>query len=212
VNPALGTLQRQIRIHNRHCWLAAAAALFFSWLAWAGFYVVFAGVVLLLETIRQGESAAFPQWLNPTAVLLAILLLSWAGAEERGRKFRPTTDRPVIGWHLLPDLLLLPARLTFSIGSHLSARIRLDSHGQETAWRILELAADFGKLPPHLLGAQFTSADDWERALEALQLLGWVDLHGDKEGWFYRIPSTREGELAAMRGLDVPSSDSQSTE
>lgn len=172
-------------------------------MGWLVFYAVFAGAVLLFETIRQGPAASSPAWLHPAAAALAAGLLLWAWLEARAKKFGAPEDRPVIGWHLLRDVLLLPARLTLSIAGHVGARIRLGKRGRMAAWQLLEAVAEAGAMPAHQLPSEIPFQRELPRALEALQLLGWLDLHAGQEAWFYRVRSAREDELARLRGLDL---------
>lgn len=190
--------RRAINEHNRHCLLGAAGALFFAWLAWLFFYAVAGGAVLLFLTIQRGEAAVFPAWLNPAVGIIGLVLLLWGGVDAWRRRFRPPPDQPILGWHLLPDFLLLPARLTFSIGDHLSARIRLSRSERLAAWQLLTSIADAGRYPAHGMGLDVQEPSQQEKLVRALQLLRWIDLHASEEGWFYRILSDREEEFARL--------------
>lgn len=203
--------RQEIAQHNRHCWLAAAAALFCAWLAWIFLYAVLTGAVLLFLTIQKGEGATFPWWLNPAVSGVALVLLLWGAVDTRSRRFRPPPDRPIIGWHVLPDVLLLPPRLTFSIGHHLAARIRLSRHEKLSAWDLLGAIVDAGRYPAYGLGLDVQEPIQQEKLINALQLLRWIDLHSGEEGWFYRILSDREEEFLRLDGRHSDSAESPGT-
>lgn len=194
-------LRREVAEHNAHCWLAALGALLAAWLAWACVYAAVIGPTLLFETIRKGEAAAFPWWLHPVVAGVVVALLGWGALDAWARRFRPPPDHPVVGWHLLPDFVLLPARLTFAITDHLAARIHPGREAAELAWQVLQHIADAGRVLPHTLGGYFRPAGALGRALRTLELLGWIDLHASEEGAFYRIRSAREEELAGLKGI-----------
>ncbi|MEX1117994.1 MAG: hypothetical protein WEB60_04290 [Terrimicrobiaceae bacterium] len=191
-------IARGLREHNRHCWLAAATSLFFAWLAWVFFYGIFGAMVLLFETITQGETATFPKWLNPAFGGLAATLLLWGGISRWVKRFRPPPDRPVIGWHLLPDVLLLPATLTFAVGEHLDARLRLSHHEKSEAARLLAILSEIGRTTVSELGFHFSQPKTLQKLLTTLQFLGWIDLHRGEDDFFYRLRSDREEPLAQL--------------
>ncbi len=187
-----------LRDHNRHCWLAAAAGLFFAWLAWVFFYGIFGALVLLFETITQGETATFPTWLNPAFGGIAAALLIWGGLSRWFKRFRPPPDRPVIGWHLIPEFLLLPATFTFSIGDQLDARLKLSRHEKSEAARLLAVMAETGRITVSELGFHFSSPKTLHKLLMSLQFLSWIDLHRGEDDFFYRIRSDKEAPLADL--------------
>lgn len=191
-------IARGLRDHNRHCWLAAAASLFFAWLAWVFFYGIFGALVLLYETITQGETATFPTWLNPAFGVIAATLLIWGGISRWAKRFRPPPDRPVIGWHLLPDVLLLPATLTFAIGDHLDARLKLSHHEKAEAARLIVIIAEIGRATVSELGFHFSTPKALNKLLTTLQFLNWIDLHRGEDDFFYRLRSDREALLGDL--------------
>jgi len=195
-------IARGIRDHNRQCWLAAAASLFFAWLAWVFCYGIFGALVLLFATITQGETATFPKWLNPAFGSLAAVLLIWGGISRWLKRFRPPPDRPVIGWHLIPDVLLLPATLTFAIGDHLDARLRLSHYEKSESARLLATIAETGRTTVSKLGFHFSSPKTLQKLLTSLQLLNWIDLHRGEDEFFYRLRSNREEPLAQLLNPD----------
>ncbi len=198
-------LRRNIRAHNRQCWLGALAALFFAWFAWIFIYGLLGALILLFETIRFGEFAAFPKWLNPAFAVFVVLLLVVGGIGRWRKRFRPPPDRPVIGWHLVPETLFLPATLTFSIGEHLEARIRFSSHLIAEAARLLSVIFRNRRAAISNLGFDFSDARELQKLLAALQLLGWIDLHRSDDEWFYLIRSDHVESLAVFLQEAPPS-------
>lgn len=193
------SLRKEIAAFNRQCWTAAAGSLFLAWLAWMLAYGMVRGLVLLFATVSRGADVVAPPWINLAFLGASALLLILAGIDSWRRRFKPPPDRPILGWHLIADTLLLPARLTFAVGNHLDARIRLSSHEQSEAWRLLEAVADAGRVEVHELGRDFSDPPILRKSLDALQVLGWIDLHQGEDDWFYRLQSNREAELTAMR-------------
>lgn len=191
-------LNRGIRAHNRQCWLGAATALFFSWLTWLAVYAIFVGAVLLVETVRTGESAGFPRWLNPAFGVVALAILIGAAITRWRARYRPPSDRPIIGWHLIPEVLLLPAQLTYSIADHLAARITLSRWDRSEAARLLTILLQMGRAPLGLLTADFSDAPKLLRLLQALQFLGWIDLHQIDGEFFYRVCGSQETLLRQL--------------
>ncbi len=196
-------IARGLRDHNRHCWLAAAASLFFAWLTWVFFYGIFGAMVLLFETITQGETATFPPWLNPAFGVLAAVLLIWGAITRWYKRFRPPPDRAVIGWHLLPDFLLLPATFTFAVGDHLDARLKLSHYEKSEAARLLAIISDTGRTTVSELGFHFSVPKTLQKLLTTLQFLSWIDLHRGEDEFFYRLRSDREESLAQFLSSDA---------
>ncbi|GAB4164905.1 MAG: hypothetical protein Fur0032_01310 [Terrimicrobiaceae bacterium] len=198
MNSLTAVLRKEIRQHNRQCSFAALSSLFLAWLAWVVAYGLAGSIGLLVETLRTGPDATYPVWLNPWLAGAAAFLLLWGAWDTRRRRFHPPPDRPVIGWHMLPDVLLLPPRLTFAVGQHLGARIRLSHHELEAAAAIILAVATAGRLPAHSMNVDFPDTATTAKALPALQILRWIDLHKGEEGWFYRLVSDREPELSTL--------------
>ncbi len=193
-------LARSAADHNRQCWLGALSSLFLAWLAWLCAYALIYGAALLVETVRKGENAPFPAWLHPAFGIIALLILLGAFLARWRRRFRPLRDRPVIGWHLLPEVLLLPASLTYAIADHLSARVSLRRRTRVESARLLALIHSMKRAPLTGLGAEFPNVRALRRYLGILQILGWIDLHKGEEGFFYRVPSNREDLLNELIG------------
>lgn len=197
--------RRRIASHNRHTVLAAILSLLGAWLTWTIAYGLLAGITLGLLTIIQGQEViagekliAFPAWLRTAALSAALASLVWAAVDERRHRYHPVGDRPVVGWHLLGDILLLPARLTFGVGHQLAAYIRLSRSEQEEAFELLRHIHTEKRCPAHSLGALFSNPGRLRKILTALQLAGWIDLLRTEDGWIYIERSCEADELAAM--------------
>lgn len=196
MNSLPAVLRKEIRQHNRQCGLAALSSLFLAWLAWVVAYGLAGAIGLLVETLQTGPDATYPVWLNPWLAGAASFLLIWGAWDAQRNRFRPPPDRPVIGWHMIPDVLLLPPRLTFAVGHHLGARIRLNHHEIQEAAAIILAVAEAGRLPAHSINVDFPDTLTTAKALPALQILRWIDLLKGEDGWFYRVVSDREPILA----------------
>ena len=193
--------RQRFRQHNRQCWLSALGLLLAAWLGWVFFYGIFAALALLFETIRFGENAEWPRWLNPAAAITALIMLVLAAIRQRVTRFRPPRDRSVIGWHLLWQVLLLPAGWTLAIAQHLGARLKLSEFEMYEAFRLLGLVCDLDKPTLSGLGYHFGDQKLLTKLLSALQMIGWIDLHRGEEDWYYRPVGTREEEI---RNIIVP--------
>lgn len=194
--------QRRLNVHNRQCWVAAAVSLLGAWLGWLFFGVIFTGAVLVFEAVRTGSVDLLkpPVWFYPAGVAGVILLFLWAGLDRWIHRFHPPPDRPIIGWHLIRDVLFLPARMTFAIWEHLGARVVLGRHERMEAWRLLLAIRTMERPSAALLAAEFPDTRLLMKLLVALQLLGWIDLHGGDGEWYYKICSSGEEDLRALLG------------
>jgi hypothetical protein len=196
---------QRVASHNRHAIIAAFLSLLGAWVTWAIAYALAAGVTLGVLTVVYGQEViagemllTLPAWMNPAALILALVLLVWAAVDERSTRYHPLTDRPVVGWHLLGDILLLPARLTFGIGHQLFAVIRLNRFAQAEAIEVLRHIHAEKRCAAHSLGAWFPDQRRLRKILAALQVVGWIDLLRTEEGWIYIERSNEAAELAAM--------------
>jgi len=197
--------RRRIASHNRHAVIAAILSLLGAWLAWTIAYGLLAGITLGLLTIIQGQEViagekliAFPAWLRGAALSAALASLVWAAVDERKHRYHPVGDRPVVGWHILGDILLLPARLTFGVGHQLAAIIHLSRSEQQEAYDLLQHIHTEKRCPAHSLGALFANPKRLRKILMALQLAGWIDLLRTEDGWIYIERSCEAAELAEM--------------
>ncbi len=202
MNP--GFLHR-IRSHNRHALVAAFLSLVGAWLAWTIAYALCAAVTLGFLTIVHGQEVitgdrlmTLPWWLHPAALGVALVLLVWAAVDERRHRFHPAPDRQVVGWHLLGDVLLLPARLTFGVGHQLAARIRLSSAEKHEAYELLREIYYAQRAPLSTLGALVASPRHLRKLVLALQLAGWIDLLRTEDDWIYIIRSIEAEEVAGF--------------
>jgi hypothetical protein len=186
--------------HNRSCWAAAVVSVVGAALAWLFFFAIYSGAVLLFETVRTGSTELLgpPVWYGPGALAGAVVLLIWGSVDRWKNRFRLPPDRPIIGWHLFREFLLLPPRMTFSVWDHVGARVLLSSWERAEAWRLLQtiFATKRAELPE--LAQHFPDHRQLRRLLTGLQLTGWIDLHRGEETWFYRVLSDQE---PVIRGL-----------
>jgi len=197
--------RRRITSHNRHAVIAALLSLAGAWLSWTIAYGLVVGVTIGALTVVHGQEVimgdrlmTLPEWIHPAAMALALVLLVWAAVDERKNRYHPASDRAVVGWHILGDVLLLPARLTFGFGHQLAAIIRLNPAEQEQAIGILHHIYTEKRVPLHSLGAWFPDYSRLRKFLLALQLAGWIDLLRTEDGWIYIVRSTEADEVASF--------------
>ena len=205
--------QRRISSHNRHAVTAALLSLLGAWIGWLLAYGLFVGVTLGALTVAHGQEVLLgerlmsrPAWIHPTALAAALVLLVWAAVDERVHRFHPASDRPIIGWHLLGDVLLLPARLTFGVGHQFAAVIRLNPSERIEALDLLHHIHTEKRAPLHSMGAWFPHPARLGKLLRALQMAGWIDLLRTEEGWIYIVRSTETDEVASIFGDEQESS------
>ena len=202
--------RQRISSHNRHAVIAALLSLVGAWIGWSIAYGLFVGVILGALTVANGQEVllgerlmSLPEWIHPAAMSAALVLLVWASVDERLNRFHPTSGRAVIGWHILGDVLLLPARLTFGVGHQLATVIRLNHPGQIEALDLLHHIFTEKRCPLHSLGAWFPEAGRLRKLLLALQMAGWIDLLRTEDGWIYIVRSAEADDVAAIFGEEI---------
>ena len=203
------TLPREFRSriasHNRHAIAAVLLCLLGSSALWALGYALIVGITLGFLTSIHGEEAAagtwlllLPWWIQPTAFACASLLLLWGAIDRRFLRFRPVSDRQIIGWHVLGDVLLAPPRLTFGIWDHLRALIHLNEKQKCEAFALLRHIHHERRCSLSSLGSLLSGPRRLPKLLDALQLIGWIGLLRHDEEWCYIIPSTEEETVANL--------------
>lgn len=190
----------RIAEHNRHCWLAALLSLVGAWLAWMLYAALFTGAVLLMESIRTGDTNILrpPVWFYPVGGGIVLVLLIVAAVDAWMRRYRPLSDRPIIGWHLTTEVLFLPARMTFAILDHIAARVVLSRYERAEAWRLLLLIWQMDRPSAALMSYDFPDPRQLSKLLFALQILGWIDLFNGDEDWYYKVRSEETRFLREM--------------
>lgn len=176
--------------HNRNVLLLATLSLLGAAALWSLVATFVLLITLGLLTSIQGESASgFPPWLWPGALGVVIVLFLWGSLDQWFRRYATPSDRAIIGWHIFPDTLLLPVRMTFAVWGNLSALVRYSRHDIEHAWWVLQKIQTTGRVPTNALGQFDSDVKQLERSIIALQILGVVDLHQGSEGPFFLVRS-----------------------
>ncbi len=196
---APGAFRAELRSHNRHAAGIAIVSLFAAVIAWNLAYFFFTLILLGLVTSVRGDFGPdTPRWIPGTALALAATLLFWGVIDAHRRRFATASDRPIIGWHLVPDFLLLPVRITFAIGGNFSAIRPLTDAELDHAWELLTSIHRAGQAKIGTLRVVEPDPARLHRLLSTLQLLRYVDLHPGADDWFYSVCSPREPELRAL--------------
>jgi len=182
---------KSITDHNRHCWISAILSWVGAFVCWLIFTAVYVGFVLLVETMRTGDATIGtpPGWMIPVGCGIAVTMLVIASVDRWHRRFRPPSDRSIIGWHLLPEVLLLPAKLTFAIWDYLGARLKPSPWELSESWRLLEMITHRKRVPASTFGQEFGDPDLLPKLLTILQYTGWVDSARGEDDWYYYVPS-----------------------
>lgn len=189
---------RRLNSHNRHALLGALLSLIAAAGVWGGLYWGGKVLILLALTSVYGDVAQLPVAYFWVFSGMVALLLTLAAIDRVVNPFPRPDDRPIIGWHLLKQLLLLPALLTFSIYDNLNAYRWLSPTMVHQAWELLLALQASGKVSYHELGQFGVEAAEAEALLLLLQFAGYVDLHHGRDEWFYLI---RSSETEALKLL-----------
>lgn len=191
---------RNIAQHNRHCWLGAGLSLLGAALAWIFLAALITALILLEEVVRTGNTGLYspPPWLPSVLGGAIIGLFAWAAIDRHRRRFRPVDDRAIIGWHLVGDCLLAPARMTFAVFDQIASRVTLNAVQRDEAWRLLEVIAS-KKRAASALGQYVRDTTLLPKLLLALQLTGWIDLHRGEGDWFYALRSDAEQNYRLLK-------------
>jgi hypothetical protein len=198
MNPP-GWLQAQVRSHNRHAIWLSILSLAVAALAWNLAYFFFVLILLGLVTAARGDfGPQIPAWIPGTALVLVVVLLVWGVIDHLRHRFAGARDRPIIGWHLFGEFLLLPVRLTFAIWGNFTAIRRFDRGEIEQAWEILRTIQRNGK--GHLSALSLIEPDPGRlfRLLTTLQMIDLIDLHRGENDWFYTVRSTHWEEVGKL--------------
>jgi hypothetical protein len=188
----------RIEEHNRSCWIAAALSLWCAGLAWAVASGLYATGVLLFVAIRSVDTFELPQWFYPAAICGIIGLFFCAAVDRRLGRFKPFPDRSIIGWHLIADVLLLPARASLMVWDYLDARILLSLAEREEAWQLMRRISKMKRADSSLLASDFPDPARLAKMLMALQFAGLIDLHRGEEDWYYRVRSDQERAVGSL--------------
>lgn len=187
--------QRRLRSHNLHVLLGA----FLAFLAATGLWLLLfhAGQFAILGylTIAREDHTA-PAWYSIGFAAVMTFILSVVLLDRAFRPFRRLKDRPIIGWHLLGEIFLLPANLALAISDNIRAYRKVGKCESAFAWAVLCELFQNERLRDNQLLSLGLPERETRRALLTLQLCGLVDLHQGKEHWFYKIRST---ELETVR-------------
>jgi len=189
---------QRLRHHNRHVLFGSLLALLAALGSWAVLYFLARFATLGVLSAAYGEEARLPDGFHSVMGMVVLGLLA-VGAIYRVRgRFRRASDRPIFGWHVLPELILLPATLTFSVWDNLTAYQPLSLTLIQNSWDLLVELAKRGKVRQTEIGQLGLTHERAEAVCLLLQFTGLVDLHGGKEEWFYLVRSTEKDFLAQL--------------
>lgn len=195
---------QRIEDHNRSCWIGAFLSLLSAGLLWLLIGALYLAVVLLADVIRRGETDIYnpPLWALPVGGAIFLFLLAWGGLDRWRKRYRPPSDRMIIGWHLFTEVILLPARTTFAILDHLTARISLSRTEVREAWQLLLVIFELQRAETSRLAMDYPNGRKLQKLLLALQLADWIDLHRGDDDWFYKVTSNNELYLKKLLRLE----------
>jgi hypothetical protein len=199
MTPAPAAFRRRFAAHNAHAITVAALSLLAAVVLWSLAYFFFALILLGLTTAARGDWAdEMPAWIPATALALAGVLVVWGMIDLWLRRYRGATDRPIVGWHLIGEFLLLPVRVSLAVWGNLSAVRRLDAGEIERAWELLREIQSRGRAPLSSLTLIEPDARRLHRLLTALQFTRYIDLHQGGQDWFYTVRSDQAEPLPRL--------------
>jgi len=185
-------LRAMLRMHNLAVLVAALLSLCAAVGVWLLLYYLGLGAVLAGRTFVQGDVAVVPAsyglWYSGALILTLLGAFGWRFFHPPGK----LRDRSIIGWHVLPEILLLPASLILAVTDNLSAYRKIRAERLRTAWELLREMLDRGKLVRRKLPQLGINEELLEECLLDLQFAGLIDLHEGREEWFYKILGTEE--------------------
>lgn len=182
----------RVRTHNWAVFLTSIFSGAAAAIVWGGLYFGGKWAVLSFRTTINGTEAILPAdydlWFGGFFFAVIATVLAW----RWWRPLAPPCDRPIIGWHLIPEILLLPGYLLLAFSDQWIAWQHLTPARLHTSWELLRAFATQPKWPePHLprLGL---NEKELPRSLLLLQYVGLIDLHRSPRYWFYRLRSSEE--------------------
>lgn len=185
-------LRKMLQAHNFAVLLASLLSLCAAVGFWLLLYYLGLGAVLAAKTFVQGDAATAPAtyglWYSAALLLTLLAAFGWRFFHPPGKLH----DRSIIGWHVLPEILLLPASLILAVTDNLSAYRKIQALRLRTAWELLREMLERGKLQRRKLPQLGIDENLLEQALLDLQYVGLIDLHEGREEWFYRIRGPEE--------------------
>jgi len=190
--------RRRFQDHNLNAALAAAicalGAVVLTQLGW----IFTRGAVLFTLSARDGPDAVEPGWSFELYLAILALLFAWASFRSWRRRGESVPDRPVVGFHLIEDFLLLLPNTVFSFFGNLRALRFLSAQEMEDAWEIyLQIARD-GRAELSRLGMTEKQRVKAAQLLFALQLVGFVQAFIKPEGVVYVVRDPDSDEVRQM--------------
>ncbi|HEY5741888.1 MAG TPA: hypothetical protein VIS99_05045 [Terrimicrobiaceae bacterium] len=204
-NEIPGVFRARLLEHNRSCWIAAILSLWCAGIGWAILSALYTAVALLFGAIGSGGSFEPPPWFYHAGLCGMSVLLVCAALERWLLPFQALSDRPIIGWHLIVDGLLFPARMTFMIWDHLGARTTLSRVELEETWLLMQMISKTKRADSSRLAADFPNSTQRAKMLTALQCIGWIDLHQGEEDWYYCARDDQKRTLSGLMASSEPS-------
>jgi hypothetical protein len=192
-------LRARLRSHNRHAIglaLLAVCAAALAWLiAWSLFMLLLLG---FFTAIRGDIGVGLPFWAAAAGGGFLFFLLLWGWFDQFRNRYAGAPDRQVVGWHLIPDFVLLPPRLTFAILGNISAFRRLNHDEINRAWELIVSIRQNGKGHLRSLTLIEPDANLLFKLITTLQMLELIDLHRGEGDWYYTLRSTKFEQIGTL--------------
>lgn len=190
---------KRLTSHNRHVLLGAVLSLVGAIAAWGAIYWGARMLILFLLTAAYGEAAQLPEHFYYIFMGVIVLLLTLAAVDRAFNPFPTPTDRPIFGLHLIKEIALMPALLTFAIYDNLNAYQRISPRLVADAWRLFKEIDSRGKVSYFEVNLLEEAGPKTQALLLLLQFAGLLDLHRGEEEWFYLIPSSEQEFCAQLK-------------
>lgn len=180
--------QQLLTRHNWHAFWMSLVCLLGALILWQviGFFLYL--ILLGLTTAVHGDwGDEVPRWIPITAIGSTLVLFIWGSVDEWLRRYAPTSDRAIIGWHVIADALLMPVRVTFGIWGNLGAMVFLSREQKFHVWTVLKAMNRVGKIQAHALGQLDTDPARLQQSLQVLQLLDLVSRYQVDHDAYYLV-------------------------
>jgi hypothetical protein len=185
-------LRDRLHQHNRAVLLFAVLSAAGAVLCWGVLYALSQWLTLLAITIVRGTYAALPTGfaIGFAGVAAALLFSAWLDRKVTTNDLPPDEKSPR---EIAMDFMLAVPRMTLAIGGNLSAWQRLTTDQLVEAAHLLERVSRERRVAMHEIPLELPDPHEREIVLNALLLLGVVEIqHADDGIWLRVPPAVRE--------------------
>ncbi|MFV0415138.1 MAG: hypothetical protein ACK5NG_02095 [Chthoniobacterales bacterium] len=189
---------RRLHAHNFRVIFFALFYLLATIFIWFAIYFAIKFLFIAFYSVTDGVEAALPSWFRWVFPAVAFSITIFSIIVRMIYRYPRLRDRPILGLHVLWELFLLPATLTFGISDSLHAWQPLSKPLIRQAWQILNEIYRNGKIYQSMISGMGGSPASIQAACLLLQFAGLISLHHGEEDWFYLIPVSEKDFLQSL--------------